>query len=185
MKAARQRQEVTGDFLSIDEMDKAALELRQHHFKEDEMGLQKTVHELHSSIADTYTQEHTHKQKIPWHIRDTLKDIFQENLLMGGMVMLVGLGIFMASVLAVANLNRISFSQDLPLFLLLIGFGLIVSGIGLVFWMIRDTRQQFKRQRPEKILRFWVKANSRQRVREAMEILRQHGARNIHTEEIS
>lgn len=171
--------EIICDFDDKHRLDMAVSELEEHHFNKDDMGIEKTVQELKSLSPQLDGAPDSGATTKPWRIRDSVKDIAQQNRLMGGLISLVGLGLFVAAIVAVFNLERIQATQEMALFVILMAIGLILGGIGLSRWMIRDTKQQFKEQVPEGMLRFWIKTPDEASKRDAMSILKRYGATHI------
>ena len=167
------KQKIICDFTDEVDLNHAVSELEEHGFTSDEMGLEK--------IVDEYVEINKKLIKRPWLTRDSLQDLRQQNGLMAGVIAFVGLGLLFASIIAINNLGGITFMQEQSLFILLLAVTIILLSAIIYQWMMRDTKQQLKEQRPSGIFRFWVKTSSAKNQKEVHSILMSHGASIVTT----
>lgn len=171
--------EVTCDFESKRSLNRAVQALEKHAFNRDDMGIEKVAEEYTTEDDSSGESEEGNIRKEPWRVRDSIHDIAEQNHIQAGVIVFVGLGLLLAAIVAAVTLDKIGITQELVLFVLLMAIGLILGGAGIGAWMIRDTKQQFKEQYPEKLLRFWVRTPDEQSKKEAIRILDRYGGQHI------
>lgn len=171
--------EVICDFTSREDLDEAVGVLKSQDFTRADMGIEKITDEYRYALNNTDRLTDRDLRTRFWLIRDSLQDIREENGLIGGLISLIGLGLFAATTIAFINLEAVRLTETPVISMMLLGIGLIVAGIAMSFWMIRDTKNQLLDERPDGFLRFWIKTPTESARNKAVHVLDHYGARHI------